>query len=311
MKQSIVYIGVDVAKAHLDVAWGAKQSRRFNNDQNGRAALVKWIKAGVKSPLQCICEASGGYEQELLEARAEAELAVSLVQATRVRQYARAAGILAKTDKVDARVLARFGAAMKPASTSPRSAAQKLLRELESQRRHLSDLLVAETNRLEQLNDQKLRALACSLLGTCKKQIARIDARIATLITQDQELHRKAQKLTSVKGVGERTAALLLAQMPELGTLNRREAAALAGLAPFNRDSGTMRGKRTIFAGRRAVRRGLYMAALVASRRNPLLSNFYRRLRMKDKPHKVALTAVMRKLLLALNQILTPTQSFP
>ena len=309
MKQTIVYIGIDVAKAHLDVAW-QKRLRRFDNDKAGRATLVKWIKQKQSDPVQVICEASGGYEQELLEALAEAALAVSLVQATRVRQYARAAGILAKTDKVDARVVARFGAAMRPEPTSPRSAAQKLLRELESQRRHLSDLLVAEQNRLEQLHDEKLRGLARALMGTIKKQIARIDARITTLIMQDQELCQKAQKLTSVKGVGERTAALLLAQMPELGTLNRREAAALAGLAPFNRDSGTMRGKRTIFAGRRAVRRGLYMAALVASRRNPILSNFYRRLRTKDKPHKVALTAVMRKLLLALNQALTPTQSF-
>ncbi len=309
MKQLIVYIGIDVAKAHLDVAW-AEQSRRFNNDKVGRATLVKWIKQKQSGPVQVICEASGGYEQELLDALAEAALAVSLVQATRVRQYARAAGILAKTDKVDARVLARFGAAMRPEPTSPRSAAQKLLRELESQRRHLSDLLVAEQNRIEQLHDEKLRGLARTLLGTIKKQIARIDARIATVITQDQGLCQKAQKLTGVKGVGERTAALLLAQMPELGTLNRREAAALAGLAPFNRDSGTMRGKRTIFAGRRAVRRGLYMAALVASRRNPILADFYRRLRTKDKPHKVALTAVMRKLLLALNQALAPTQSF-
>src|SRR5213596_1061461 len=290
MKQSVVYIGIDVAKAYLDVAWSAA-SRRFPNDSNGHAALVVWLKQSA-APVQVICEASGGYEQELLDALAEADLAFSLVQATRVRQYARAAGILAKTDKVDARVLARFGAAMRPEPTSPRSAAQKLLRELEAQRRHLSDLLVAEQNRLEQLHDEKLRGLARALMGTIKKQIARIDARITTLIMQDQELCQKAQKLTSVKGVGERTAALLLAQMPELGSLNRREAAALAGLAPFNRDSGTMRGKRTIFAGRRAVRRGLYMAALVASRRNPILSNFYRRLRTKDKPHKVALTAV-------------------
>jgi len=309
MKQTIVYIGIDVAKAHLDVAW-QKRLRRFDNDKAGRATLVKWIKQKQSDPVQVICEASGGYEQELLDALAEADLAFSLVQATRVRQYARAAGILAKTDKVDARVLARFGAAMRPEPTSPRSAAQKLLRKLESQRRHLSYLLVAEQNRLEQLNDEKLRRLTCALMGTLKKQIALIDSRIATLIMQDQELCQKAQKLTSVKGVGERTAALLLAQMPELGTLNRREAAALAGLAPFNRDSGTMRGKRLIFGGRRAVRHGLYMAALVASRRNPILSSFYRRLRIKDKPHKVALTAVMRKLLLALNQALTPNQSF-
>ncbi len=241
MKQTIVYIGIDVAKAHLDVAW-QKRLRRFDNDKAGRATLVKWIKQKQSDPVQVICEASGGYEQELLEALAEAALAVSLVQATRVRQYARAAGILAKTDKVDARVLARFGAAMRPEPTSPRSAAQKLLRELEAQRRHLSDLLVAEQNRLEQLNDEKLRRLTRALMGTLKKQIALIDSRIATLIMQDQELCQKAQKLTSVKGVGERTAALLLAQMPELGTLNRREAAALAGLAPSIQSSQAFTG---------------------------------------------------------------------
>ena len=176
MKQTIVYIGIDVAKAHLDVAW-QKRLRRFDNDKAGRATLVKWIKQKQSDPVQVICEASGGYEQELLDALAEAALAVSLVQATRVRQYARAAGILAKTDKVDARVLARFGAAMRPEPTSPRSAAQKLLRKLESQRRHLSYLLVAEQNRLEQLNDEKLRRLTCALMGTLKKQIALIDSR--------------------------------------------------------------------------------------------------------------------------------------
>jgi transposase len=308
MKQAVVYIGIDVAKAYLDVAW-QKWVRRFDNDKAGRASLTQWIKQKQCGKVQVICEASGGYEQELLEALGEASVAFTLVQATRVRQYARAAGILAKTDKIDARVLARFGAALQPLPTAPRSAAQKLLRELESQRRHLSALLVGEQNRLEQLQDEELRALARTLMGRCKKQIARIDARIASLIAQDQELCQKAQKLTGIKGVGERTAALLLAQMPELGTLNRRQAAALAGLAPFNRDSGIMRGKRTIFAGRRTLRSGLYMAALTASRHNPILSSFYRRLRSKDKPHKVALTAVMRKLLLALNQALSPTQS--
>jgi transposase len=127
------------------------------------------------------------------------------------------------------------------------------------------------------------------------------------LIAQDQELCVKAQKLTSITGVGTRTAALLLAQMPELGQLNRRQVAALGGLAPFNRDSGTLRGKRTIFGGRRALRSGLYMAALAAARHNQTLSNFYQRLRAKGKPHKLALTAVMRKLLLALNHVLKPT----
>jgi transposase len=307
MKQSIVYIGVDVAKAYLDVAWG-KQSRRFPNDKSGRIALVAWIKQSAGA-LQLICEASGGYEQGLLESLEQSEIKVTLVQANRARQYARAAGILSKTDKVDARVLSAFGAALQPKPTAPLSAVQKGLRQYEAQRRHLSRLLVAEQNRAAQLSYAQLRVLSRSLINKLKKQIATIDARIGSLIAQDQELRLKAHKLTSITGVGERTAALVLAQMPELGQLNRRQAAALGGLAPFNRDSGTLRGKRTIFGGRRALRSGLYMAALAAARHNPVLSNFYQALRAKGKPHKLALTAVMRKLLLVLNHTLKPIAS--
>ena len=308
MNKAVVYIGVDVAKASLDVAW-AERSRRFANNKSGLSALTKWVK---QSPLavHLICEASGGYERGLLDAAQQNGIKVSLVQANRVRQYARAAGILAKTDKVDARVLCAFGSTMQPEPRAPLSAQQKQLRELETQRRHLSRMLVAEQNRLAQLNDKELQRLTRSLLATLKRQMAAIDARIAGLIAQDQSLKEKAQKLTAIAGVGPRTAVLLLAQIPELGTLNRAQAAALAGLAPFNRDSGTLRGKRTIFGGRRALRCGLYMAALVAARHNLILRNFYQRLRSKGKPHKVALTAVMRKLLLALNHTLKPAASF-
>jgi transposase len=257
-----------------------------------------------------ICEASGGYERGLLDAAEQNRIKVSLVQANRVRQYARAAGILAKTDKVDARVLCAFGSAMQPEPTPPLSAQQKRLRELETQRQHLSRMMVAEQNRLAQLNDKELQRLTRSLLATLKKQMTAIDMRMEGLIAEDQTLKQKAQKLTAIAGVGTRTAVLLLARMPELGTLNRTQAAALAGLAPFNRDSGTSRGKRTIFGGRRALRCGLYMAALVAARHNLILRNFYQRLRSNGKPHKVALTAVMRKLLLALNHTLKPTPCF-
>jgi len=304
MKQSVVYIGVDVAKAYLDVAWAAA-SRRFPNDRNGHAALVLWIKQSAAS-VQLICEASGGYEQALLESLEQNNLAVTLVQAIRVRQYARAAGILAKTDTLDAKVLAAFGAAMQPKPTLPLSAEQKRLRQYEAQRRHLSKVLLAEQNRLAQVSCAELRSLSRSLISKIKKQIDTLDAGVAHLIAQDQVLCLKAQKLTAISGVGTRTAALLLAQMPELGQLNRGEAAALAGLAPFNHDSGSIRGKRAIFGGRPALRSGLYMAALSAARYNPILSSFYQRLRAKGKPHKLALTAVMRKLLLALNSTLKP-----
>ena len=166
--------------------------------------------------------------------------------------------------------------------------------------------MVAEENRLAQLSCAELRSLSRCLISKIKTQIKTLDRGISDLIAQDQTLCVKAQKLTAISGVGIRTAALLLAQMPELGQLNRRQAAALAGLAPFNRDSGSLRGKRAIFGGRPALRSGLYMAALSAARFNPILSNFYQRLRAKGKPHQLALTAVMRKLLLALNHTLKP-----
>jgi transposase len=304
MKQSIVYIGIDVAKAHLDVAW-AEIVRRLPSQRSGHAALIRWIKQST-TPVQLICEASGGYEQALLESLEKSEVKVTLVQAVRVRQYARAAGILAKTDKIDAKVLAAFGSAIKPQPTPPLSAEQKRLRQYEAQRRHLSRILVAEENRLAQLSCGELRTLSRSLMRKIKNQIETLDRRIGELIAQDQTLWEKAQKLTAISGVGARTAALLLTQMPELGQLNRRQAAALAGLAPFNHDSGSIRGKRAIFGGRRALRTGLYMAALSAARFNPILSRYYQRLRAKGKPHKLALTAVMRKLLLALNHSLKP-----
>lgn len=305
MNEAVVYAGVDISKAYLDVVC-AERSRRFANNKSGANAVIKWIKEGPLA-VHLICEASGGYERALLDAAEQNAIPFSLVQANRVRQYARAAGILAKTDQVDARVLCAFGSAMQPKPSAALSAQQKQLRELEAQRRHLSRMLVAEQNRLAQLNDKELQRLTRSLLALLKRQMAAIDARLTALIALDQTLQQKAQKLTAIVGVGTRTAVLLLAQMPELGTLNRAQAAALAGLAPFNRDSGTLRGKRTIFGGRRALRCGLYMAALVAARRNRILRDFYQHLRTKGKPHKVALTAVMRKLLLALNHTLKPT----
>ena len=302
MKERKVYVGVDVAKAHLDVAWG-QESWRVTNDVLGRSALVQRLNQ-IAGSLQVICEASGGYERGLLKSLQCADIKVSLVQASRVRQYARASGILAKTDSIDAHLLYRFGEAIRPPATPPPKPQQDKLRELETQRRHLSRLLVAEQNRRAQLTHQALLSLSRRLLQQIQKQIAQIDLLIKQLIEHSEELSSKAQKLTAITGVGPRTAALLLAQMPELGELNRREAAALAGLAPFNRDSGTARGKRTIFGGRRAVRSGLYMAALVAARHNPILAHFYQRLRSAGKPPKLALTATMRKLLIVLNSAL-------
>jgi transposase len=308
VKEELVYLGVDIAKSYLDGAIG-NEKRRFTNERIGHRGLIKWIKQ-FKGPVQVICESSGGYERALVQALVGAELKVSLVQANRVRQFARAAGILAKTDHIDAEVLCNFGKVMRPQRVTAAALEQEHLRELESQRRHLTHLLVMEQNRGARLSEGSVVRLNRSLINQIKKQIEKLDLLIQKHIEASPELSAKAHKLTAINGVGARTAALLLARMPELGQLNRREVAALVGVAPFNRDSGRMRGKRAIHGGRRPVRHGLYMAAVVAARHNPILRAFYLRLRATGKPAKLALTATMRKLLIVLNSALKPDPNF-
>jgi len=308
MKEELVYVGVDIAKAYLDAAIG-NEKRRFANDALGHRQLINWIKQ-MPASVQIICEPSGGYERALVRALVAAQLKISLVPANRVRQFARAAGILAKTDRMDAKVLCAFEEAMQPGTISASQLEQEHLRELESQRRHLTHLLVMEQNRAARMSDLWVCKLNRRLITQIKKQIEQVDLLIQQQIKASRELSSKAEKLTAISGVGARTAALLLAQMPELGQLNRREVAALVGVAPFNRDSGRMRGKRAIYGGRRSVRHGLYMAALVAARHNPILRAFYLRLRAAGKPAKVALTATMRKLLIVLNSSLKPDLTY-
>jgi transposase len=308
VKEQLVYCGIDIAKSYLDAAIGGEK-RRFPNDAKGHRELIKWIKQ-IDGTVQVICEPSGGYERALVRALVRAQIKVSLVQANRVRQFARASGILAKTDSIDTEVLCAFGEAMRPPTLSASNLEQEHLRELESQRRHLTHLLVMEQNRAARMSDPCVRRLNRSLINQIKKQIDRLDLLIQEHIEASHELSTKAQKLTAIRGVGARTAALLLAQMPELGQLNRRQVAALVGVAPFNRDSGKLRGKRAIYGGRRPVRHGLYMAALVAARHNPILRAFYQRLRAAGKPAKLALTATMRKLLIVLNSSLKPQQTY-
>ena len=308
MKEELVYLGVDIAKSYLDAAIGDER-RRFANERIGHRELIKWVKQ-LKAPVQVICESSEGYERALVQALVGAKLKVSLVQANRVRQFARAAGILAKTDRIDAEVLCEFGRRMRPQTVTAARLERERLRELESQRRHLTHLLVMEQNRGARVSDASVQRLNRRLINQIKKQIEHLDLLIKVYIDQSHELSAKAAKLTSISGVGARTAALLLAQLPELGQLNRREVAALVGVAPFNRDSGKMRGKRAIYGGRRPVRHGLYMAALVAAHHNPILRAFYLRLRAAGKPGKLAITATMRKLLIVLNSALKPDLNY-
>jgi transposase len=308
IEEEVVYMGVDIAKAYLDAAMGNEKSR-FSNDALGHRQLINWIKQ-MPAKVQVICEPSGGYERALVRALVGAQLKISLVPANRVRQFARAKGILAKTDRIDAKLLCAFGEAMQPGTISASQLEQQHLRELESQRRHLTHLLVMEQNRAARMSDLCVCKMNRRLITQIKKQIEQLDLLIKGHIDQSHELSAKAAKLRAISGVGARTAALLLAQLPELGELNRREIAALVGVAPFNRDSGRMRGKGAIYGGRKPVRHGLYMAALVAAHHNPILRNFYLRLRAAGKPAKLALTATMRKLLIVLNSALKPDLSY-
>jgi transposase len=305
MSQPVVHVGMDVAKATLDLcALSADRAsrRQFTNLPAGHRALLRWLKR--LGSVHVVCEATGGYEREVVAALQQASLTVSVVNARRVRDFARAQGRLAKTDTLDASVLADYGQRCQPTPTPPLSAAQQRLAELMSRRRQLLALRGAESNRLEHLRDAALRRQLQGHLRTLDRQLKQLQNWIDECLNQEPELAHKLQRLCQVSGVGRLTALTLLATMPELGTLNRRQAAALAGVAPFNRDSGQCRGKRMIYAGRAAARAALYMAALVAAFRNSRLRPFYCRLIEAGKAPKVALVAVMRKLIILLNQLL-------
>jgi transposase len=297
------YAGVDISKETLDVSLAGQSPCRYANDAAGIAALIKALQAWPR-PVQLICEPSGGYERELLAALWAAGLAVSLVHAARVRAFARAQGRLAKTDPIDAAVLRAFGELLQPTPLAATAPARERLAALVQRREQVVSLLAMEEQRLAQARDAVVRKLGTSLLKALQKQVAQLDALIAAQIDEDDTLKGQSARLQEVKGIGPVTASTLLAELPELGTLSRNQTGALAGVAPYNCDSGAHRGRRMIRGGRIKVRRVLYMAAIVAARFNPILHSFYQRLVAAGKPKKVALTAVMRKLVVLLNHLL-------
>lgn len=269
--------------------------------------MIKLLKK-LPQPVQVICEPSGGYERDLLAALWAAGLAVSLVHAARVRAFARAQGLLAKTDPIDAVVLREFGELLHPATLAAPSPQRERLAALVQRREQLVNLLSMEDQRQAQTRDAVVKKMSERLLRELQTQIEQMDALIETQIASDATLQGQSERLQQVKSIGPVTAATLLAELPELGTLSRNESGALAGVAPYNRDSGAHRGRRTIRGGRVRVRRVLYMAAVVATRFNPILKAFYDRLVKAGKPKKVALTAVMRKLVVLLNHLLKNPQ---
>ena len=251
-----------------------------------------------------VLEASGGYERGLVRALHAAAVPVSVVEPGRVRAFARAKGHRAKTDPMDAAVLQAFGEALTPRPTAPETPQQQELAALALRRRQLLEFSTAEKNRSAHYDDALRRRQAKTLLALLERQIQQCDHALAALLRADEELTRKAARLQEVPGVGLVTATTLLAEMPELGTLSDAAVAALAGLAPYNRDSGPCAGTRRVSGGRRTVRCALYMAALSAVRFDPILQRFHQRLLLKGKKPLVALTAVMRKLIVLLNRLL-------
>lgn len=294
-------VGIDISKAHLDAhEWPSHRAARFANDAAGIQRLAEWIGA----PVQCVIyESTGPWHRALEDALADT-LPLACVNALRARRFAQAMGQQAKTDAVDARVLAAMGAAIPPRQVTPRSATRRDLDELQTAREALIKDRTAALNRQKHARHPLLKRQLKNRLAQNRRQLQTLDEAIATLIGADETLARQAEVLVSIPGIASVTAAGLLAEMPELGRIDAKAAASLAGLAPVTRESGQYKGRGCIRGGRARLRKILYMAAVSASRHNPDLARKYADLRARGKPPKVALTAIMRKLLVLANALL-------
>ena len=300
--ESNVWVGIDIAKRHFDVAvWPGGQTCRLTYDEEGLAQLLEWLKQWDHCFI--VLEATGGLERRVAGELIEAGHQVAVVNPRQVRDFARGQGQLAKTDRIDAFVLARFAQQVQPRTREKTSEKQVELAALVVRRRQLKTMTVSETNRRETAQASRAGRSIDNVLRLLRKETTEIDEAIAKRIASDDTWRDQTQRLKSVPGVGPATSAMLVAELPELGRLNRREISALVGVAPYNHDSGKLRGKRSIWGGRAQVRSALYMATLSARRCNPVIRAFATRLTQAGKPFKVILTACMRKLLISLNAI--------
>ena len=305
-KNDEFFVGIDVAKATLDIAvHGETTVTQQPNDDDGILAVVDCLND--LNPTLVVVEASGGWEINLVAALGAAGLPVALVNPTRVRYFAKAMGQYAKTDKLDARMLACFAERVRPEVRPLKQGDQALLSQVISRRQQMVKMLTMEKNRRSTTLGE-MRTQLDSHIQWLKAEIAELNDKMRQLIDACTQWQAREKVLLSVPGVGPITMLTLLADLPELGDLNRQKMAALVGLAPINKDSGTKRGKRRIFGGRASVRCVLYMAALSASKTNPVIRAFYERLLAKGKAKKVALTACMRKLLVILNAMIRDMQ---
>lgn len=302
-----VFVGIDVAKDNLDVHLLPRaQQLRCPNCKSGLQRLSKRLLK--YNPSLVAVEATGGYEQLLLETLFTAGLPVCLVNPRRIRDYARAIGKLAKTDSIDASVIAEYAKANQGRLRLFTLREEQPLKQLVARRRQLVNMRVSEKNRFKRTSDPFIAKSIKAVIDTFNRQIARVDRRIDNSIKSNVRWSRKNKIITSAPAIGRVTASTLIAALPELGETNRREAAALVGLAPFNDDSGPKRGNKSIACGRSVVRSAMYMAVVTAIRCNPVITTFYDRLIRKGKPPKVAMTACARKLLVILNTMVYTDQ---
>lgn len=301
-KTEATYVGLDVAKDRLDYTMDGSQCAHVPNTAEGLHELTE-VLGKLHPPARVVCEATGGYERAAVAALLLAKLEVCVVNPGRVRAFAHAEGLLAKTDRLDAQLLRRFGQKVQPRLHAPMDQAAVTLRELLDYRRQVSDQLVATRNRLP-LAGPVLTGLLGSQIEFLEGKLTEVDRLIRQHIDQDDDLRGKAERLRQLKGVGPVLAATLLAYVPELGQIEDKSLSALIGVAPFAHDSGQSHRARHVRGGRAVVRHVLYMAAVAATQHNRILGDFYRRLRDNGKPAVVALVAVMRKMLRVLNRLI-------
>lgn len=302
------HIGIDVSKAILDVyILPYKKYMQFKNDAQGMRKLSEKLKSFSQSSI--VMEATGGYEKPIAQLLQKTGFSVSVVNPRHIRDFAKALGKLAKTDRIDAEVIALFAEKMQPRENVIFNENQQKLTELNARRRQIIEMITMEKNRLDKISGELKKSIQ-RIIKALEKELETINEALEKFIQNDANYAQKNALLKSIKGVGSIVSAGIIANLPELGNMSAKQISALAGLAPYNRDSGTLQGKRTIWGGRASVRTTLYMATLVATRHNPQIKSFYQRLCNAGKQKKVAIIACMHKLLIIMNAMIKHNESW-